>query len=64
MAGDVNGDGTVDGSDGQLMMSALGSKAGQANYLVGADANLDGVIDSGDMQLLASDLGFTPPRRR
>ncbi|MGA2068563.1 MAG: CARDB domain-containing protein, partial [Thermoguttaceae bacterium] len=63
VAGDVNGDGTVDGTDGQLLMNALGSSAGQANYLIGADANRDGVVDAADMQLLAADLGFqaSPP---
>ncbi|MGA2035933.1 MAG: putative Ig domain-containing protein, partial [Thermoguttaceae bacterium] len=60
VAGDVNGDGTVDGNDGQLLMNALGSSAGQPGYLAGADANRDGVVGASDMQLLASDLGFTP----
>jgi YD repeat-containing protein len=54
VAGDANGDGTVDGNDGLLLMVALGSAAKQA------DANLDGLVDAEDMQLLASNLGFTP----
>jgi len=58
VAGDVNGDGKVDGVDGQLLAGALGTAAGQTGYLVGADANLDGQINATDAQLLSSDLGF------
>jgi YD repeat-containing protein len=58
VAGDVNGDGKVDGYDGQLLAAALGTSVGQSGYLAGADANQDGVIDATDAQLLSSDLGF------
>ncbi len=33
IAGDVNGDGTVDGNDAQLLTPILGSTAGQPTYL-------------------------------
>ncbi len=58
VAGDVNGDGKVDGTDGQLLAGALGTSVGQPGYLAAADANQDGVINATDMQLLSSDLGF------
>ena len=58
IAGDVNGDGTVDGNDAQLLTPILGSVAGQPTYLLGADANRDGVINSTDAALLSANLGF------
>jgi YD repeat-containing protein len=63
VAGDVNGDGTVDGQDGQLLAAALGTSIGQPGYLASADANQDGVINATDDQLLSADLGFlaSPP---
>jgi YD repeat-containing protein len=60
VAGDVNGDATVDGVDAQLLAGAMGTSVGQPGYLAGADANQDGVINAADAQLLASDLGFQP----
>ena len=47
VAGDVNGDGKVDGHDAQLLTAALGTAAGQPGYLLGADANRDGLVNAG-----------------
>ena len=58
VAGDVNRDGTVDATDGQLLAGALGSSVGQPNFLAGADFTQSGTINATDAHLLASDLGF------
>jgi len=58
VAGDVNGDETVDGVDAQLLAGAMGTSVGQPGYLPAADANQDGVINATDAQLLGADLGF------
>ena len=58
MAGDVNRDGTVDATDAQLLMAAMGSSVGQPNYLAAADFLESGTVNATDAQLLASDLGF------
>jgi VCBS repeat-containing protein len=58
VAGDVNHDGTVDGTDAALVFAAEGTAAGQAGYVAGADANDDGKINATDMQLLFQDLGY------
>ncbi len=69
VAGDLNGDGNVDGNDSALLAAALGTSAGGANYSVAADINGDGTVDQQDEVILASDYGFTaatpaaPPRR-
>ena len=58
VAGDVNGDETVDGSDAQLLAGAMGTSAGRPGYLPAADVNQDGVINAADAQLLGADLGY------
>ena len=58
MAGDLNGDGNVDGNDSALLAAALGSTAGGANYSLAADINGDGKVDQQDAVILASDYGF------
>ena len=72
VAGDINGDGNVDGNDSALLASAMGSTAGGANYTLAADINGDGKVDQQDAVILAGDYGFnattaaaanTPPAR-
>jgi YD repeat-containing protein len=58
VAGDVNADGTVDGTDSQLLAAAFGSAAGDANYSFAADLDASGTIDAADRQLLDSNYGF------
>ncbi len=58
VAGDVNRDGTVDATDSQLLMAAMGSSVGQPNYLAAADFLDSGTVSATDAELLASDLGF------
>ena len=59
VAGDVNRDGMVNGTDSQLLAAAIGSSVGQPNYLANADFTESGTINANDTQLLSSDLGFT-----
>ena len=58
VAGDLNGDGNVDGNDSALLAAAMGSTAGSANYSLAADINGDGKVDQQDAVILASDYGF------
>src|SRR5262249_25038185 len=58
VAGDVDGNGTVDGLDAAQLNAALGAHAGQPGYLAAADVNRDGAIDAADAHLLAGDYGF------
>jgi RHS repeat-associated protein len=62
VAGDANQDGAVNGSDGALVASLIGTSAGQAGYVAAADANRDGVVDAADVQLVAANLGFQDTR--
>ncbi len=59
VAGDLNGDGNVDGNDSALLATALGSTAGSTNYGLAVDINGDGKVDQQDEVILASDYGFT-----
>ena len=47
--GDFNGDGVVDGSDQQILLDAVGSVAGDENFVAGGDADGDGVITLQDV---------------
>ncbi len=58
IAGDANQDGDVNGTDGTLVASLVGTMAGQTGYSVAADANRDGTIDAADVQLVAANYGF------
>jgi YD repeat-containing protein len=58
IAGDINGDGTVDGLDTGLMAAAQGSREGDAGYLLAADLDGNGVIESADSLILARNYGF------
>lgn len=60
VAGDVNRDARVDGTDAALLAAARGSLAGDARYLAGADFDLDGDVDAADSQLLFASLGYAP----
>ena len=56
IAGDVNGDGSVNGFDSQLLSDAIGNNAPYSREL---DINRDGVIDGEDISLIGSNYGFT-----
>jgi YD repeat-containing protein len=62
VAGDANQDGNVNGLDGALVASLIGTSAGQPGYVADVDANRDGVIDAADVQLVAANLGFLETR--
>ncbi|MEO6739180.1 MAG: putative Ig domain-containing protein [Chthoniobacteraceae bacterium] len=58
LAGDVNGDGAVDGTDETAFNTADGSASGNARYNIAADINRDGVIDAQDRAYLTAGFGF------
>ncbi|MBE9012320.1 putative Ig domain-containing protein, partial [Pseudanabaenaceae cyanobacterium LEGE 13415] len=62
IAGDVNKDGAVDGTDSGLMMAALGSAIGQSRYSQALDLDQDGAINATDVQILGSNYGFVANR--
>lgn len=57
LAGDVNGDGTVDSSDLNALQLAYGSRASQVNYNPAADFNGDGRVGRIDQALLLGNIG-------
>jgi RHS repeat-associated protein len=57
LAGDVNGDRTVDTTDGDLLRGIMGSVAGDGQYRVEADGNLDGQITGTDNSYWARNQG-------
>ena len=61
LAGDVNGDGTVNMDDLIIFSRAFGSKTGDSNYDKRADFNNDGQVDGIDLILLAYNWGETLP---
>ena len=56
--GNVNGDGMVDLTDLQLLLSAYGSVEGDQNFIYHADANNDGIINLDDLQFLLAHYGL------
>ena len=56
---DVNGDGTVNMADYNILAAATGNSLGDPGYVVTADINLDGVIDSNDFAILSNTFGAT-----
>lgn len=58
IAGDVNGDGKVNGVDSQLLIDAIDN----SNYATNLDLNRDGVLNATDVQILGSNYGFTANR--
>lgn len=62
IAGDLNLDGLVDGSDGELLTPLLASRAGDSQYTRGYDLNRDGTINATDMQILGSNYSFVANR--
>ncbi len=57
LAGDANGDGTVNQTDVAAVNAALGSKSGGAKYSFDADMNRDGRINKTDLNLTQANLG-------
>ena len=57
LAGDVNGDGSVDSNDLNALQVAYGSNSGQANYNAAADINGDGRVGCIDRSLTTDNLG-------
>ena len=62
LAGDINGDGIVDGADQALLNAALGTHTGDAGFLAAADWNHDGVINAKDGVYIDASFGFTANR--
>ena len=58
VAGDLNGDGSVDGVDSQLLMGAISTRS----YSELFDLNRDRVLDATDVQILGSNYGFSANR--
>lgn len=52
LVGDVNGDGTVNETDLDLMADAFGKSSGDTGYDVDADLNVDGVVDVKDLAMM------------
>ncbi|MEI6133199.1 MAG: carbohydrate binding domain-containing protein, partial [Bacillota bacterium] len=57
IAGDVFVDGRIDGSDSELVFSAIGNSFGDGSYVSKCDLNLDGMIDGSDTEMLFTKLG-------
>lgn len=57
IAGDINLDGAVDGTDSQLLQAGL-----RGEYAIQNDLNHDGVVDAIDVQILGSNYGFVANR--
>ena len=64
LAGDANGDNTVDSSDFGLLIGAFNSAANLpgSGYDLRADFNADGLVDSSDFSLLIGNYGVTGDR--
>jgi len=58
IAGDVDGNGVVDGIDNQHLDAAQGSRRGEAGYDPAADIDGDGEVSAADMLLLMRNYGF------
>ncbi|HSC14228.1 MAG TPA: dockerin type I domain-containing protein, partial [Gammaproteobacteria bacterium] len=58
VAGDVNRDGFVDGTDSQALAAAFGTSTGQPGFNANADFNLDGTVNGTDRELLVQAFGF------
>lgn len=52
LAGDVNGDGTVDGADLEAAQKLAGKKRGEKGYDLRADVNGDAIIDAADEAII------------
>jgi YD repeat-containing protein len=62
IVGDIDGNGTVDGVDGQLLTLALGTRLGEPGYSLSADVDRSGLIDGADVALQAGNSGFAANR--
>lgn len=58
IAGDVAGDGIIDGSDVSALGTSWGARTGDASYQERADLNADGVVDGSDVSLLGTNWGY------
>jgi hypothetical protein len=64
LPGDRNGDGKVDCSDVAIVLTALGTHAGQTGFNPTADVNADGKVDSSDLAAFLGQIAppvITPP---
>jgi hypothetical protein len=55
--GDLNGDRTVNDSDVQVVVLALGTRCGDAGYNAVADINQDCIVDDYDLNFVKQDVG-------
>jgi len=56
LAGDLNGDGTVNCADLSIVKAGIGKRTGQPGYEARADVNGDGVIDLRDLAIVSQGL--------
>jgi len=61
IAGDVNGDGTVNVLDLTIVSLSYGNFKGEPDYNPEADLNEDGIVDMQDLATVARNLGKTDP---
>ncbi|MFA5865714.1 MAG: chitobiase/beta-hexosaminidase C-terminal domain-containing protein [Phycisphaerae bacterium] len=54
--GDVNGDGTVDGVDMQIVLAAMDSKSNSGNWDARADLDSDGEVTSTDLSIVLANM--------
>jgi len=59
--GDLNWDGSIDGSDLEIMYAAYGSKPGDPHWNPDADLNGDGRVDMRDIGIVLRNVGLLAP---
>ena len=64
LAGDFNGDNSVNFSDFFLFVNAFGSSTGQENYVAAIDLNADGAIDFSDFFAFVNNFGQSVAGKR
>lgn len=58
LAGDINTDGIIDGTDSEMLFSVLGFAYGDQDFMKKYDLNIDGIIDGTDTEMLFANLGL------
>ncbi|WP_372895479.1 putative Ig domain-containing protein, partial [Stieleria sp.] len=63
ISGDINADGRVDGTDGQLLDAGFGLTVADPGYQLAFDLDRDGIVGAADVQILGSNLQFSTNQR-